>query len=304
MAHADPYDLLGVARDAPQQDIQKAYRRLAKKLHPDLNPGDKDAQRKFQQLSAAYDIVGDEKKRARFDRGEIDASGAEPPQRRYYREYAQAGAGSQRYENAEGFADFSDADDILSAFFSRAGRRGARLRGEDQRYRLEVDFLDAVNGGRQRITLPDGASLDVVIPPGTRDGQILRLPAKGAPGADGGEAGDALIEVSIRPHPFFKRKGADIRLDLPISLTEAVLGGKVTVPTPTGPVTATIPRGSNTGKVLRLKGRGVPERGGKRGDEYLTLQVVLPDPPDAELEVFVTGWSAGRAYNPRQKLGV
>jgi DnaJ-class molecular chaperone len=128
MAHADPYDLLGVARDAPQQDIQKAYRRLAKKLHPDLNPGDKDAQRKFQQLSAAYDIVGDEKKRARFDRGEIDASGAEPPQRHYYREYAQAGAGSQRYENAEGFADFSDADDILSAFFSRAGRRGARLR--------------------------------------------------------------------------------------------------------------------------------------------------------------------------------
>jgi DnaJ-class molecular chaperone len=167
-----------------------------------------------------------------------------------------------------------------------------------------VDFLDAVNGGRQRITLPDGASLDVVIPPGTRDGQILRLPAKGAPGADGGEAGDALIEVSIHPHPFFKRNGADIRLDLPISLTEAVLGGKVTVPTPTGPVTATIPRGSNTGKVLRLKGRGVPERGGKRGDEYLTLQVVLPDPPDAELEVFVTGWSAGRVYNPRQKLGV
>jgi DnaJ-class molecular chaperone len=304
MANADPYDLLGVARDASQADVQKAYRRLAKKLHPDLNPGDKDAQRKFQEISAAYDILGDEKKRVRFDRGEIDASGSEQLRRRYYRDFAQAGAGSQRYENAEGFADFGDADDILSAFFSRGGRRGFRPRGDDRRYRLDVDFLDAVNGGARRITLPDGSSLDVVIPPGTRDGQTLRLAGKGEASADGGEAGDALIEVSVHPHPFFKRDGADIRLELPISLTEAVLGGKVTAPTPTGPVTTTIPKGSNTGRILRLKGRGVPGRGGKRGDEYLTLRVMLPEPPDAELHAFVTGWSAGRAQNPRQKMGV
>ena len=147
--------------------------------HPDLNPGDKDAQSKFQELSAAYDILSDEKKRARFDSGEIDASGNEQPQRRYYRDFAQAGPGSQRYENAEGFADFGDADDILSAFFSRGGGRGIHLRGDDLRYRLEVDFLDAVNGGPQRIALPDGSSLDVVIPPGTRDGQILRLAGRG-----------------------------------------------------------------------------------------------------------------------------
>jgi DnaJ-class molecular chaperone len=302
MASADPYDLLGVARDASQQDIQKAYRRHAKKLHPDLNPGDREAQRKFQDLSAAYDILGDETKRARFDRGEIDASGADRPQRRYYRDFAQAGAGSQRYENSSGFADFGNADDILSAFFSQGGRRGFRKRGDDRHYRLEVDFLDAVNGATRRITLPGGSSLDVVIPPGTHDGQTLRLAGKGDAGPDGGEAGDALIEIAIRPHPFFKRDGSDIRLDLPISLTEAVLGGKVTVPTPAGPVTATIPKASNTGKILRLKGKGVPKRDGRRGDEYLTLQVVLPDPPDAELEAFVSRWPAGRVHNPRQKM--
>jgi len=305
MASADPYDLLGVARGASQKEIQKAYRRLAKKLHPDLNPGDKTAQRKFQDLSAAYDILGDETKRARFDRGEIDESGAEKPQRQYYRDFAQAGGGSQRYENSSGFADFGDADDILSAFFSQGGgRRGFRMRGDDRRYRLEVDFLDAVNGAKRRITLPDGASLDVVIPPGTRDGQTLRLPGRGDTGPNGGEAGDALIEIAVRPHPFFKRDGNNIRLDLPISLTEAVLGGKVTVPTPAGPVTATIPKGSNTGKVLRLKGRGVPGRDGKRGDEYLTLQVMLPDQPDAELEEFVSRWPAGRADNPRRKMRI
>ena len=269
-----------------------------RRLHPDLNPGDKDAQRKFQELSGAYDILSDETKRARFDRGEIDASGAERPQRQYYRDFAQAGGGSQRYETSAGFADFGDADDILSAFFSRGGRRGFAMRGEDRRYRLEVDFLDAVNGATQRITLPDGATLDVLIPPGTRDGQTLRLAGKGDPGSDGGEPGDALIEITVRPHPFFKRDGDDIRLDLPISLTEAVLGDKVTIPTPTGPVTATIPKGSNTGKVLRLKGRGVPGRGGRRGDEYVTLQVMLPDPPDAELEAFVSRWPAGARLQP------
>ena len=304
MASADPYDLLGVAKSASQKEIQGAYRRLAKKLHPDLNPGDKDAQRKFQEVSAAYDVVGDEDKRARFDRGEIDASGAEQPQRRYYRDFADAGAEADPYSRTTGFADFGDADDLLSAFFSRSGRRNARTRGDDGHYRLEIDFLDAVNGATRRITLPDGSSLDVVIPPGTRDGQTLRLKGKGNPGLPGGEAGDALVEISVRPHPFFRRDGNDIRLDLPISLTEAVLGGKVTVPTPTGPVTVTIPKRSNTGKTLRLKERGVPGRGGKRGNEYLTLNIVLPDGSDPELEAFAQRWSAGKAHNPRREMGV
>lgn len=303
MASADPYELLGVARDASQKDIQSAYRRMAKKLHPDLNPGDREAQAKFQDLNTAYDILSDEAKRARFDRGEIDASGSEQPQRRYYRDFAQEGADSQRYESASGFADFEGAEDILSAFFSRGGGREFRRRGRDRHYRLEVDFLDAVNGGTPRITLPDGTSLDVAIPPGTRDGQVLRLAGKGEPGPEGGEPGDALIEIAVRPHPFFRRDGDDIRLDLPISLREAVLGGTVTVPTPAGPVKATIPRGANTGKVLRLKGKGVPSRGGRRGHEYLTLQVMIPEPPDAELEAFVSGWS-GAHYNPRKRMGV
>ena len=304
MASANPYDLLGVAKSASQKEIQAAYRRLAKKLHPDLNPGDKDAQRKFQELSAAYDVVGDDDKRARFDRGEIDASGAEQPQRRYYRDFADADAEADPYSRTAGFADFGDADDLLSAFFSRSGRRNARMRGEDGHYRLDVDFLDAVNGATRRITLPDGSNLDVVIPPGTRDGQTLRLKGKGNPGLQGGEAGDTLVEISVRPHAFFHRDGNDIRLDLPISLTEAVLGGKVAVPTPTGPVTVTIPKRSNTGKVLRLKARGVPGRGGKRGNEYLTLKIVLPDGPDPELEAFAQRWSAGKAHNPRREMGI
>jgi DnaJ-class molecular chaperone len=302
MASADPYDVLGLARDASHEDIQKAYRRLAKKFHPDLNPGDKEAQRKFQDLSAAYDILGEEAKRARFDRGEIDASGAEQPQRRYYRDFAQEGAGSQRYESTSGFADFTDADDILSAFFSRGGRR--RMRGDDRHYRLDVDFLEAVNGASRRIRLPDGSELDIAIPPGTRDGQTLRVRGKGDQGPEGGELGDAFIDITVRPHPFFKRDGDDIRLNLPISLTEAVLGGKVTVPTPAGRVAATIPKGSSSGKVLRLKGKGVPRRNGSRGDEYLTLQIILADPPDPELEAFVSKWPAGRAHNPRQQMGL
>lgn len=301
MAGTDPYTLLGVKRDSSQKEIQSAYRRMAKKLHPDLNPGDKDAQTKFQELNAAYDILGDAAKRARFDRGEIDASGAEHPQRQYYRDFAQKGAGSQRYESASGFADFEGADDILSAFFSQTGGREFRRRGQDRRYRLEVDFLDAVNGATPRITLPDNSSLAVTIPPGTRDGQILRLAGKGDAGLEGGEPGDALIEIAVRPHAYFRRDGNDIRLDLPISLREAVLGGKITVPTPSGPVKASIPKGANTGKVLRLKGKGVPGRGGKRGDQLLTLQVMIPEPPDAELEAFIARWP-GAHYNPRQRM--
>jgi DnaJ-class molecular chaperone len=294
---ADPYEVLGVKKDASQSDIQKAYRALAKKLHPDLNPGNKQAEERFKEVAAAYDLLGDEKKRARFDSGEIDASGAErPQQRQYYRDFADAGS---QYSSDAGFADFAD-DDILSQIFRGRGRGPVNMRGQDRQYRLELEFLDAINGATQHITLPDGSALDVRIPAGTRDGQTLRLRGKGAPGIGEGPPGDALVEVTVRPHRIFSRDGDNIRVELPISLSEAVLGGKVTVPTPTGSVTMTIPKWSNTGAVLRLKGKGATRAGGGSGDELVALKIVLPEKPDAELESFIAKW--GGAYNPRQTM--
>ncbi|HWN49721.1 MAG TPA: DnaJ C-terminal domain-containing protein, partial [Xanthobacteraceae bacterium] len=235
----DPYTTLGVKKDATQDEIQKAYRRLAKKLHPDLNPGNKVAEEKFKEVSAAYDLLGDPDKRARFDRGEIDASGMERPRQQYYRDFADQD-GWSAYTNNSGFSDFGDyagTEDILSEIFGRQGRAARRRRGQDVRYHLDLSFLDAVNGGKQSIVLPDGTTLEVNIPPGTRDGQILRLRGKGRPAAGDGQPGDALIEISAQPHPYFTRKGDDIYLDLPISLKEGVLGAKIKVPTPGGAVT-------------------------------------------------------------------
>ena len=295
---ADPYQTLGVKKDASQDDIQKAYRRLAKKLHPDLNPGNELAEERFKEVSQAYDLLGDPGKRARFDRGEIDASGAERPRQRYYRDFAE---GASSYASDSGFADFG-ADDFLSEIFGRQARGNLRMRGQDVHYRLPLGFLDAINGGKQQLTLPDGSVLDVAIPPGTRDGQILRLRGKGRPGIGGGPPGDALIEIEVRPHHIFTRKGDDIHVELPISLKEAVLGGKVSVPTPSGAVTMTVPKWSNTGTVLRLKGQGVPKPGGGRGDEYVTLKVMLPERPDPELEKFVSQWAPVDARGPRQAM--
>ena len=297
---ADPYQTLGVKKDASQDDIQKAYRRLAKKLHPDLNPGNELAEERFKEVSQAYDLLGDPGKRARFDRGEIDASGAERPRQRYYRDFAE---GASSYASDSGFADFG-ADDFLSEIFGRQARGNLRMRGQDVHYRLPLGFLDAINGGKQQLTLPDGSVLDVAIPPGTRDGQILRLRGKGRPGIGGGPPGDALIEIEVRPHRIFTRKGDDIHLELPISLREAVLGGKVKVPTPSSEVTMSIPKWSNTGTVLRLKGQGAPRPNGSRGDEYVTLKVMLPDSPNPELEKFIAQWRPAPARNPREAMGV
>jgi DnaJ-class molecular chaperone len=302
----DPYAVLGVKREATQDEIRKAYRQLAKKLHPDLNPGDKQAEDKFKQVSAAYDVLGDAEKRGRYDRGEIDASGNERPRERYYRDFQAAGAEEHAYSDNAGFADFADSEDILREMFSRRGGGGGerqfRLRGQDVLYRLPVEFLEAVNGATRRITMPDGGTIDVVIPAGTRDKQVLRLRGKGGAGLGGGAPGDALVEIEVSPHKFFKREGDDIHLELPISLSEAVLGGKLDVPTPTGSVRMTVPKGTNTGRVLRLKGKGAPNSTGGHGDEYVTLKVVLPETHDPELEAFVERWQAGKDHNPRRHL--
>ena len=299
----DPYDVLGVKRDASPDEIRKAYRRHAKKLHPDLNPGDKGAEGKFKELNAANDLLSDPDKRAKFDRGEIDAQGTEKPQQRYYRDFATA-EGDNPYRSSAGFSDLGEDSDIFADLFSGSRGGGFRMRGRDVHYRLEAEFLDAVNGGSTQVSLGDGKMLEIAIPPGTKDGQILRLRGKGEPGEGGSAAGDALIEIGVRPHRFFVRDGDDIRLDLPISLTEAVTGGKVHVPTTTGTVVASVPPWSSTGKVLRLKGRGVTRPDGSKGDQYVTLKLVLPDKPDPELEKFVTDWAAGKAHNPRQAMGV
>jgi DnaJ-class molecular chaperone len=299
---ADPYATLGVKKDASQADIQRAYRRLAKKLHPDLNPGNTAAEDKFKEASAAYDLLSDPDKRARFDRGEINASGTERPRQQYYRDFADQ-HGWSAYTNNSGFADFGDfsgSEDILSEIFGRAGRR---RRGQDVRYHLDLSFLDAINGGKQSLVLPDGTTLDVNIPPGTRDGQILRLKGKGRPAPGDASPGDALIEISVLPHAYFTRKGDDIYLDLPISLKEAVLGAKLKVPTPSGTVTVAVPKWSSTGRVLRLKGRGAPRADGGKGDQHITLKLVLPQKPDPKLEKFVAQWQPA-ADSPRQSMGV
>jgi DnaJ-class molecular chaperone len=297
----DPYEILGVKRDASQKEIQSAFRKLAKKYHPDLNPGDKKAEERFKEISTANEILGDEEKRKRFDRGEIDMSGAEQAPRNFYREYANADG---PYYSSSGFADFGDAEDLFSSFFSkRAGRGGGfRARGSDLHFQMQVDFLDAVNGATNSVQLPDGTRLEVKIPAGTSDGQTLRLRGKGEPGIGGEPAGDALIEIHVKPHPFFTRDGNDIRLDLPISLTEAVLGGRVRVPTPSGSVYMTLKPNSNSGMTLRLKGKGVATRNGEHGDVYVSLRIVLPDVADPELTAFVKTWNPANAHDPRRHL--
>ena len=295
----NPYDVLGVKPDATQDEIRAAYRKLAKELHPDLNPGNRDAEEKFKTVSAAYDLLGDAEKRARFDRGEIDAAGAERPREHYYRNFHGAGAQEHPYSSAAGSADF---EDILSELFAaqRGARAQSRRRGQDVLYQLPVTFLEAVNGATKRVTLADGSTLDVRIPPGTQDAQVLRLRGKGSPGVGDGPPGDALVSITVEAHPFFTRKGDDIEIDLPITLREAVLGTTVSVPTPTGPVRMTVPKNANTGTRLRLRGKGAARADGTHGDEYVTLKIVLPERPDPELEKFAAGWSAD--WNPRRYL--
>ncbi len=312
----DPYKVLGVDKAASADDIRKAYRKLAKQHHPDLNPGNKAAEEKFKSVSAANELLSDTEKRARYDRGEIDESGADKPPPRSYRHYADAGAGERyAYSGGQGF-EAEGFEDIFSTIFQNRGAgggggtqpNGARpSRGRDAQYALTAEFLDAVNGAQKRLTLPDGQILDVRIPPGTADGDILRLRGKGSPGRDNGPAGDALIEISVMPHKFFRRDGQDIRLDLPVTVQEAVLGAKVNVPTPGGTVAMTLKPHSDTGTELRLRGRGVPAHGGPAvgkaaaGDLYVRLQVVT-GAVDEKLEEFLRGWKPERSSDPRREM--
>jgi DnaJ-class molecular chaperone len=294
----DPYEVLGVSKGADIKDIKKAYRKLARSLHPDLRPGDKAAEDQFKEVAAAYDFLSDEKKKAAFDRGEIDAAGAPKAERRFYRDFAEAGPGSRYADPGEYFHDIEGMDAFADLF--RGVRRDARrMRGADIQQQIEVEFLEAVNGCPRELVLPDGRRLKVTIPPGTTDGQTLRLKGQGGASPGGGPAGDLHLEIRVRPHPTFTRKSDDIAAELPVTLGEAVLGGKIEVPTVDGTVSMTVPKGANTGTRLRVRGKGVPIAGGGRGDHYVTLKVVLPDPPDAELVRLIEQWSAGHPYRVR-----
>ncbi len=301
----DPYKILGVTKGATQDDIRRAYRKMAKKHHPDLNPGNAKAEDIFKGVTAANDLLSDPARRARFDRGEIDASGQEQAPKPSYRDYAEGDSGRRYSRGADaggwGADDFGDI--FGSAFGGARGRANDRpQRGSDEHYALTAQFLDAINGASQRLTLPDGRSLNAKIPPGTADGQILRLRGQGGSGWNGGPSGDALIEIHVAPHPFFTRNGQDIRMELPVTLAEAVLGGQIEAPTPAGPVKVRIPPASDNGSSLRLRGRGVPTHNGiTAGDLHATLRVVI-GPPDAALTAFLEGWTPEHPINPRQAM--
>ncbi len=300
----DLYAILGVKRTATNDEIRRAYRNLAKDLHPDQNKNDKKSEEKFKRVSAAFAVLGNPEKRKRYDAGEIDAMGNERANP-FYREYA-GGAGREHESGFSGFDRSSSGDfsDIFGDLFGRRGPSGAfTMRGMDYRYNLEISFLEAVNGVKKRVQFPDNETLDITVPAGVESGQTLRLKHKGGPGAGRGEPGDALIELKIQPHPYFSRDGDTITMELPISLSEAVLGARVEAPTIGGRVTVAVPKGASSGQVLRLRGKGVKNpRSGAYGDQLITLKIVLPAAIDADLERFMQEWAKKQPYDPRARF--
>ncbi len=296
MPARNPYDVLGVGRSAGDDEIRRAFRTLAKQWHPDRNAGNPAAETRFKEINAAYGIVGDADRRRKFDAGEIDADG-NPRAPAGFGGFGQGGrAGARGFQGA-------DVEDLLAGIFGgvRGGARGfagfsgfggpqAQQAPTEIEADLDVDFVDAVRGGSQRMRTPDGRTIDLKIPPGTADGRTLRIRGR----EDGA---DLLVRLKVRPHPAFRREGDDLLLDLSVTLTEAVEGAKVTVPTVDGSVAMSLPRGASSGRMLRLRGKGVPRADGTRGDQLVTLRIVLPETPDPDLEAFVAGWK-GRDYPP------
>ncbi|MDI7775374.1 DnaJ C-terminal domain-containing protein [Asticcacaulis sp. EMRT-3] len=321
---SDPYQELGVKRGASDAEIQKAFRKLAKELHPDQNKGNAASEERFKRITAAYDFLKDADKRKRFDRGEIDADGRET-----FRGFGGAGAGAGGGRQAGGSPfgagggagfggtqfDGIDLDDIMGMFGggAAAGRRGAGFnsapqKGSDLRIKLDIDLLDTIVGNTRRVLLSDGRTVDINIPKGAHDGQVLRLKGQGAPSPNGrGPHGDALAELHLKPHPVFRLEGHDLHMDLYVSLPDALLGGKVQAPTPDGPVSVSLAKGSNSGAILRLKGRGAYEaKGGTRGDLFAHIVIALPDKvpggmPDGlyqELLTLAEKWRQQADYTP------
>jgi DnaJ-class molecular chaperone len=295
----DPYKELGVARGASAEEIRKAFRKLAKQHHPDANQGNTASEERFKRVSAAFDLLGDPDKRRRFDAGEIDADGREVMRGFTGNPFGQGGNPFSQSGGARS-AEFENIDlgDILGDMFG-ARRGGFASRGGDVRATLEIDLEEAILGGKKRIAFSDGRTLDVTIPAGAAEGQVLRLKGQGSPGRAG--PGDALIELRIRPHPRFRRDGDALVMDVPVSLPDAVLGGKVQAPTPEGPVTLNVPKGSNSGSILRLRRRGLADGQGRRGDLLAKLVITLPENPDEELEKFADTWRKERPYSPRTR---
>lgn len=318
----DPYQELGAPRTATAGELRKSFHKLAKELHPDRNPGDAKAEERFKRVSAAFDLLGDAEKRAKFDRGELDADGRE-----IHRGFDPRGAGGMGGGPGGGFGgggpggpggfgarfEGADLDDILGDMFGRGGGagggggpfggRGFSPKGQDVRSRLEIDLEEAVRGGSKRVSFPDARELNITIPKGAHHGQVLRLKGQGRPGRGGAAtAGDALVELAIRPHPIYRVEGADLHMDLPVSLPDAVLGAKVAAPTPDGEVSLTVAPRSSSGAVLRLKGRGgVDAETGRRGDLFARLMIALPEGPDPELERVAETLRRERPYQPRRR---
>ncbi len=307
----DPYAVLGLTKTATAAEIKAAHRKLVKISHPDLNPDDSGAEAKFKAISSAYDLLKDPATRARFDAGEIDASGQEKPQRRYYRDFADQPGNTYQRGPQGGFGGSGDPGDIFAEMLRQRGGRGfspfgeesQAMQGHDLNFALEVGFLDSVLGAKKKINLPDVGQVEVTIPKGATDGLTLRLRGKGMAGAPGaGPPGDALITLTVLTHPVFRREGDDIHVTLPITLDEAVLGAKVSAPTIDGPVTLTVPAGTSSGRVLRLRGRGVARAKATAGDQLVELRIMAPAVIDEDLRAFMEGWRKTHGYDPRKGM--